>query len=153
PICWTSSGSTRRRWSSRKSMAASPPSASWRTGRIWGWCWGRVRSARCGFPAFSEPCPRRNDGSAHARHFCAREGAGAPSGWHGRFFACPMKLALLSESPADEAAIEILVEAVLQEPVERVRPSLRARGWPNVLQLLPAVVRHLHFNTNVELLV
>ena len=64
-----------------------------------------------------------------------------------------MKLALLSESPADEAAIEILVEAVLQEPVERVRPSLRARGWPNVLQLLPAVVRHLHFSTNVELLV
>ncbi len=64
-----------------------------------------------------------------------------------------MRLALLSESPADEAAIEILVEAVAREPVERIRPTLRARGWPNVLQVLPAIVRHLHFSTDAEALV
>lgn len=64
-----------------------------------------------------------------------------------------MRLALLSESPADEAAIEVLVEGVLRRPIVRIRPSLRARGWPNVLQVLPAVARHLHFNTDAEALV
>ena len=64
-----------------------------------------------------------------------------------------MRLAILSESPADEAAIELLVEGVVRKPVERIRPTLRARGWPNVLQVLPAVARHLHFNTDAEALV
>ncbi|MEI6860800.1 MAG: hypothetical protein WCL04_00925 [Verrucomicrobiota bacterium] len=58
-----------------------------------------------------------------------------------------MKLAILSESPADEAAIAVLAAAVLGGPFERVQPALRARGWPNVAQVLPAVIRHLHFNT------
>ncbi len=61
-----------------------------------------------------------------------------------------MKLALLSESPADEAAIAILVEAVLKAPFERVQPSLRARGWPSVLQVFPSIVRHLHFSTDAD---
>ncbi|WP_221030080.1 hypothetical protein [Actomonas aquatica] len=64
-----------------------------------------------------------------------------------------MKVALLSESPADEAAIAVLVETVLGQRIQRVRPALRARGWPNVRQVLPAVVRHLHFRTDAELLV
>lgn len=64
-----------------------------------------------------------------------------------------MRLAILSESPADEAAIELLVEGVVRHPIQRIRPSLRARGWPNVLQVLPAVARHLHFNTDAEALV
>lgn len=64
-----------------------------------------------------------------------------------------MKVAFLSESPADEAAIVVLVEAVLGRRIERVRPALRARGWPNVRQVLPAVVRHLHFQTDADLLV
>ena len=64
-----------------------------------------------------------------------------------------MKVALLSESPADEAAIAILVEVILGRPIQRIQPSLRARGWPNVRQVLPAVVRHLHFETDTELLV
>jgi len=63
-----------------------------------------------------------------------------------------MKVALLSESPADEAALGVLVESVLRRPIERVRPSLRARGWPNVAQVLPAIIRHLHFNTDAEAL-
>lgn len=64
-----------------------------------------------------------------------------------------MKLAILSESPADEAAIEVLVAAVLGERIQRVRPSLRARGWPNVAQVMPAILRHLHFNTDATGLV
>jgi hypothetical protein len=64
-----------------------------------------------------------------------------------------MKVAILSESPADEAAVNLLVEAVLDEPVVRVQAGLRARGWPNVMQVLPAVIRHLHFNTDADGLV
>ena len=55
-----------------------------------------------------------------------------------------MKVALLSESPADEAVLRVLVEAVLGAPPKFVSPGLRARGWPNVAQVLPAVIRHLH---------
>lgn len=64
-----------------------------------------------------------------------------------------MKVALLSESPADEAAIRVLVESVLGEPIQQVQPHLRARGWPNVGQVLPAIIRHLHFNTHADGLV
>lgn len=64
-----------------------------------------------------------------------------------------MKIALLSESPADEAAIRVLVGAVLGGPLHPVSPGFRARGWPNVGQLVPAVIRHLHFNTDAEVLV
>lgn len=64
-----------------------------------------------------------------------------------------MNVAILSESPADEAAIRVLVEGVLREPVRQVQAGLRARGWPNVVQVLPAVIRHLHFNTSADGLV
>lgn len=64
-----------------------------------------------------------------------------------------MKIALLSESPADEAALRVLTEAVLRESFNLVHPPLRARGWPNVAQVLPAVIRHLHFNTGADGLV
>lgn len=64
-----------------------------------------------------------------------------------------MKLALLSESPADEAVLRVLAGAVLREPVELVAPSLRARGWPSVEQVLPSILRHLHFHTDAHGLV
>lgn len=64
-----------------------------------------------------------------------------------------MKVALLSESPADEAAVRVLVESVLGHPITQVHPGLRARGWPNVAQVLPPVLRHLHFNTDAAGLV
>lgn len=64
-----------------------------------------------------------------------------------------MKIALLSESPADEAALQILVGYVLGAPFTRVEPMLRARGWPSVEQVLPAILRHLHFNTDTDGLV
>ncbi len=62
-----------------------------------------------------------------------------------------MKLAVFSESPADEAAIRILANALLGcETVPPDMPRLRARGWPSVLQLLPAVVKHLHYQTDAD---
>ncbi len=64
-----------------------------------------------------------------------------------------MKLAILSESPADEAAVRILVEAVLGSPVALVQSNLRARGWPSVEQVLPSILRHLHFHTDAAGLV
>jgi len=64
-----------------------------------------------------------------------------------------MKLALLSESPADEAALRILVEAVLKAPFVTVQSLLRARGWPSVEQVLPSILRHLHFHTDADGLV
>jgi hypothetical protein len=65
----------------------------------------------------------------------------------------PLRLALLGESVVDETALGILVEAVLGAPFIRVQPNLRARGWPSVLQILPAVARHLYFNTDADGLV
>jgi hypothetical protein len=64
-----------------------------------------------------------------------------------------LRLALLGESMVDEAALTVLVEAVLGGPFVRVAPQIRARGWPMVLQILPGVVRHLHFNTDADALV
>lgn len=64
-----------------------------------------------------------------------------------------MNVALLSESPADETALRVLVTAVLKQPPRFVSPGFRARGWPNVAQLMPAVLRHLHFNTDTDVLV
>jgi hypothetical protein len=64
-----------------------------------------------------------------------------------------LKLAIISESPADEAAIRVLVGEVLRKNLTWVTPSLRARGWPSVAQVMPAVLRHLHFNTQADGLV
>ncbi len=64
-----------------------------------------------------------------------------------------MKLAILSESPADEAALRVLTEYVLGAPFGLVATTLRARGWPSVEQVLPAILRHLHFNTEADGLV
>jgi hypothetical protein len=64
-----------------------------------------------------------------------------------------MKLAILSESPADEAALRVLSEYVLGAPFGLVMPTLRARGWPSVEQVLPFILRHLHFNTDADRLV
>ena len=64
-----------------------------------------------------------------------------------------MKIALLSESPSDETALRVFVAAVLKQTPQFVLPGFRARGWPNVAQLMPAVLRHLHFNTDTDVLV
>jgi hypothetical protein len=64
-----------------------------------------------------------------------------------------MNVALFSESPADETALRVFVTAVLNQTPRFVRPGFRARGWPNVAQLMPSVLRHLHFNTDTDVLV
>lgn len=64
-----------------------------------------------------------------------------------------MNIAILSESPVDEAALRVLVQGVLGKGFNQVSPTLRARGWPSVELVLPAVLRHLHFNTRADGLV
>ena len=64
-----------------------------------------------------------------------------------------MNIALLSESPVDEAALRVLVGYVLGQGFNQISPALRARGWPSVELVLPAILRHLHFNTNAAGLV
>lgn len=65
-----------------------------------------------------------------------------------------LKLAVLSESPADDAAVRILAEAILGQPTDTVDPAgLRTRGWPSVLQILPTILKHLHYRTDAEGLV
>ena len=57
-----------------------------------------------------------------------------------------MKVAILCESPLDQIALRVLVDAVLGVPTEwdgddpRLRPA-----WPGVLAVLPGVVRALYF--------
>lgn len=65
-----------------------------------------------------------------------------------------MKVAVLSESAADEAAIRILVECLLGQLIETVDvPPLRSRGWGSVVKVLPTLIRHLHYRTDAEGLV
>jgi len=65
-----------------------------------------------------------------------------------------MKVAILSESSADEAAIRILLEGILSAKTQGI-PSLplRSRGWPSVIRVLPAVLKKLHYQTDVDALV
>jgi hypothetical protein len=55
-----------------------------------------------------------------------------------------MKVAVLSESPADEAAIRIMVDRLLGQETHPVAlPPLRSRGWPSVREILPSVYKAL----------
>jgi len=63
-----------------------------------------------------------------------------------------MKAAIFSESHHDDVAVHIWVEAILGQRVELLYPpQLEARsGWTSFLRLIPTVVRHLHYRTDVE---
>jgi hypothetical protein len=65
-----------------------------------------------------------------------------------------MKVAVPSESAADEAAVRILIDGILGLETEPVppHPSLRTRGWPSVSQVLAVVLKHLHYHTDAEAL-
>lgn len=63
-----------------------------------------------------------------------------------------MKVAVLSESPDNEAAIRILVRAILEQEADVVGPPRRARGWPNVKQLVRPVLADLSAKTDVDAL-
>jgi hypothetical protein len=65
-----------------------------------------------------------------------------------------MKISIVSESPADEAAIRILVDAVLGISTEPIGlAKFRTRGWSHVLGLLPSIVTRLHYDTDADGLV
>ncbi len=66
-----------------------------------------------------------------------------------------MKVAVLSESSADEAAIRILVEGVLSKPTQLVLPSsFRSRGGiDSVFKILPRALKELHYHTDADALV
>jgi hypothetical protein len=59
-----------------------------------------------------------------------------------------MKVAILSESSADEAALRVLVDHLLGVATEAVIPRLRDRGWPAVRTVLPVVIKHLYYQTD-----
>lgn len=64
-----------------------------------------------------------------------------------------MKVAVLSESSADEAAVRLIVEGVLGIETERYDPPVRSRGWPAVRNVLPAIIKHLHYQSDADALV
>lgn len=65
-----------------------------------------------------------------------------------------MKVAVLSESPADEAAVRVLVDGVLGRQTQAVTIApLRTRGLSGVFEVLPAVLKQLHYHTDAEALV
>ena len=61
-----------------------------------------------------------------------------------------MKIAILAESAADRAAVQILAGHILGVPIENVEPSLEARGWPSVRNILPVVLRELHYHLEAD---
>lgn len=67
-----------------------------------------------------------------------------------------MKLAILSESSADDAAIKILIDAIIGEETELVSPhhryDFKTRGWPQALQLLPSFFAYW-YGTDAEAVV
>lgn len=65
-----------------------------------------------------------------------------------------MKVAVLSESPADEAAIRILVDGILGRPTQSADTSrFRRGGVTRAFGILRAVIRHLHYRTDADALV
>jgi hypothetical protein len=63
-----------------------------------------------------------------------------------------MKVAILSESPADEAAIRILIDGILGESTEHIAYRARPHGIDAVLRLVPSVLRELHFKSAADAL-
>ena len=62
-----------------------------------------------------------------------------------------MKIAYFGESPADQAALTILTEAILGKKTESIaHPGLRHRGWPAVKMVLPSVLKAVHYHTEAE---
>jgi hypothetical protein len=64
-----------------------------------------------------------------------------------------MKIAVVSESPADEAAIKILVDAVVGSESDLYSLRTRPYGWTKIFELLPNIINGLHYGTDVEALV
>ena len=62
-----------------------------------------------------------------------------------------MKIAVVSEFTADEAALKILVDAVLGIKTDLLTGRRwRPRGWSHVFSLLTTIVRDLHYSTDAD---
>jgi hypothetical protein len=64
-----------------------------------------------------------------------------------------MRIAIVSESPADEAAIKILVDSIVGSESDLFSFRTRPDGWTRIFPLLPNIIKHLHFGYEVEGLV
>ena len=64
-----------------------------------------------------------------------------------------MRVAILSESSADEAALRILTEAVLGRSIEVVPRRRRAGGVGAAFKGLPPILKELHYRRTAEALV
>lgn len=64
-----------------------------------------------------------------------------------------MRVAVLSESSADEAAIRLIINSILGIETQTVSlPPLRTRGWPSVIRVFPSVLSHLYYQTDADAL-
>lgn len=64
-----------------------------------------------------------------------------------------MKVAILSESPADEEAMRVLLEALLGSRIEIVPRRARPGGWNSVMAAIPPTVKELHYRRTAAALV
>lgn len=65
-----------------------------------------------------------------------------------------MKVVVLGESSADEAAVRVIVDEILGvQTIDADVLNLRARGWPAVRDVLSAVIKQLHYRSDVDGLV
>ena len=55
-----------------------------------------------------------------------------------------MKIGILSESKVDEAVYKILVESILDRPVEIMKSYRKRGGWAQAKALVRAIIRELH---------
>lgn len=59
-----------------------------------------------------------------------------------------MKVVILSESPADRAALHIFVNSLLGQTTELHDRRVPVSGWTGVFDILPAAIKELHFNAH-----
>lgn len=65
-----------------------------------------------------------------------------------------MKIAVVSESPSDEAAIKVLIDAITGSESELASLRTRPGGWSAIFEVLPNIIKALHYGSpDVEALV
>ena len=64
-----------------------------------------------------------------------------------------MKIAILSESPADEAAVKILAEKILDRTIEVVSRRVRSRGLQAAIHSVPPTIKDLHYQRTADALI
>ncbi len=64
-----------------------------------------------------------------------------------------MRVAVLSESPVDEVVIRAFMDAILGQKTESIDLHVRTRGWPAICDVLPSIIKRLHWHDDAEGLV